>query len=104
MASNIDETIDQTIDLVTISKLRNWIASTKKVPVQIGMDTDLIREGVLDSLEMVNFLLCIEELRGMEIPESLIQPENFVSLRVIHDTFFRVSSDTPQIPKGVATC
>jgi hypothetical protein len=37
---------------------------------------------------MVNFLLYIEELRGKEIPEALIQPKYFVTLRVICETFF----------------
>lgn len=76
------------IDAVAIAKLRSWIASTKKRTTDIGLDTNLIDEGVLDSLEMVNFLLYIEEIRGKEIPETLIQPECFTSLRVIHDTFF----------------
>lgn len=53
------------------------------------MDTDLISEGVLDSLEMVNFIMYIEDIRGQEIPEALMQPEYFTSLKVICDTFFR---------------
>lgn len=80
---------DATVDSATVSKLRDWIASTKRQTVDIGLDTDLIREGVLDSLEMVNFLLFIEGARGREIPEALIQPQYFTSLRVIYDTFFR---------------
>ena len=76
------------IDLVTVSKLRDWVASTKPQTIEIELDTNLISEGALDSLEMVNFLLYIEEIRGQEIPEALIQPEFFTSLRVIHDTFF----------------
>ena len=80
---------EQNIDLVTVSKLRDWVASSRQQTIEIGLDTDLISEGALDSLEMVNFLLYIEEIRGQEIPEALIQPEYFTSLRVIHDTFFR---------------
>jgi acyl carrier protein len=77
------------INPVTIAKLRNWIiSSNQKAAADIGIDTQLINEGMLDSLQMVNFLLYIEELRGREIPEALIQPECFASLRVIHDTFF----------------
>lgn len=76
------------IDMV--SKLRDWVASTKPQTKEIGLDTHLINEGVLDSLQMVNFLLYIEEIRGQEIPEALVQPRYFTSLRVIHDTFFRV--------------
>ncbi len=33
------------------------MALTKPHTVEIGLDTHLINEGVLDSLEMVNFLL-----------------------------------------------
>ena len=78
------------IDMAAVSRLRDWMASTKPQTVEIGLDTHLINEGVLDSLEMVNFLLYIEEVRGQEIPEALVQPQYFTSLRVIHDTFFRV--------------
>jgi len=88
MPNNIDQTY-QSIDNATVTKLRGWIASAKPQAAEIGMDTNLINEGVLDSLEMVNFLLYIEQIRGEEIPEALIQPEYFVSLRVIHDTFFQ---------------
>jgi acyl carrier protein len=77
------------LDLAAVAKLRDWIASKSERPAAIEMDTRLIDDGVLDSLQMVNFLLYIEEIRGREIPEMLIQPEYFVSLRVIHDTFFR---------------
>lgn len=77
------------VDSVAVTKLRDWIGAKSQRPVAIGMDTRLIDDGVLDSLEMVNFLLYIEEIRGKEIPEMQIQPEFFVSLRVIHDTFFR---------------
>jgi acyl carrier protein len=71
-----------------ISKLKDWIASTTTQTAEIGLDTHLIREGFLDSLQMVNFLLYIEEIRGREIPEALLQPEHFASLRKIHETFF----------------
>ena len=76
------------IDVAAIANLRSWIASKNPRAPTIDMDTNLIDDGVLDSLQMVNFLLYIEEIRGKEIPETLIQPEYFVSLRVIHDTFF----------------
>jgi len=76
-------------DVNAITKLRSWIASKNQHAPTVELDTDLINSGVLDSLQMVSFLLYIEEIRGKEIPETLIQPECFVSLRVIHDNFFR---------------
>jgi acyl carrier protein len=81
---------ERNIDMDAVSRLREWVALTKPHTVEIGLDTDLINGGVLDSLEMVNFLLYVEEIRGQEIPEALVQPRYFTSLRVIHDTFFRV--------------
>lgn len=76
-----------------IGKLRDWLATTNAAVRRVELDTRLIEEGVLDSLQMVNFILYIEEVRGRELPEAFIQPEYFVSLRIIHDTFF---SDQPR--------
>lgn len=84
MQTEIEEIAGQT----QVARLRDWIASTHQVNREIGLDTRLIAEGLLDSLEMVNFLLFVEELRGSEIPEALIQPEYFATLRIIHNTFF----------------
>jgi len=80
--------VDQLADATTVEKLRGWIVKAKPLTRGVGLDTDLISEGVLDSLEMVNFLLYIEELRGKEIPEGLIQPQYFATLRIICETFF----------------
>jgi acyl carrier protein len=80
---------EQNIDMAMVSKLRDWVASARPQAVEVGLDTNLIGAGALDSLDMVNFLLYIEEIRGQEIPEALVQPQYFTSLRVIHDTFFR---------------
>jgi hypothetical protein len=52
---------------------------------------------------MVTFVLFIEELRGTEIPESLIQPRYFTTLHVIVDTFFRDSATLPRAREGVTS-
>jgi len=95
------------LDPETIARLRAWIADANAsrdaagaagaagAASALGVDTRLIDEGVLDSLQMVNFILFIEELSGRELPEALIQPERFVSLRVIHDTFFADPAGDP---------
>lgn len=76
------------VDTQIIGRLREWLLASSSHGATIGLDTHLIDEGILDSLQMVNFLLYIEELRGREIPEALIQPDYFTSLRTIHSTFF----------------
>ena len=73
---------------VVADALRDWIVRLKPDAPNVELDTPLIDAGVLDSLEMVNFLLYIESLRSEEIPEALIQPEYFRSLRTIANTFF----------------
>jgi acyl carrier protein len=75
-------------DPATVDKLRQWIVAAKPQSIEIGLDTDLIEQGALDSLQMVNFLLFIEEMRGDEIPEALIRTQYFTSLRVIAQMFF----------------
>ena len=85
----MSEIQDKGVGLTAVTKLREWIAAKNQLVTEIEMDTDLIKDGVLDSLQMVNFLLYIEEILGKEIPEAFIQPEYFVSLRMIRDTFFR---------------
>jgi len=88
--ASVDSNIAEAgVDLKTIERLRSWIMAAKPQTIEIGLDTELINEGVLDSLLMVNFVLYIEELRGEEIPEALIHTHFFASLRVIYDTFFR---------------
>lgn len=76
------------IDLSMIARLKEFILSVNPQAESVGLDTQLIEEGVMDSMAMVNFLLYIEELRGAEIPEQFIQPEYFTTLRVIFSTFF----------------
>lgn len=54
---------------------------------QIEPDLDLIDDEVIDSLEFVNFLLVIEDLRGAPIPADEIRIEAFRSLRSITERF-----------------
>jgi acyl carrier protein len=87
-ASQAMDAIRTRLDETALSKLRTWIESRKSLGVEIGEDVDLIGGGILDSLEMINFLLYIEEIRGHEIPESLTRPEHFSSLRAVCQAFF----------------
>ena len=88
--SQSEENSQPRLDAMALSRLRTWIESKKLLGVEIGEDVDLIREGILDSLEMINFVLYIEEIRGEEIPESLVRAENFSSLRAVCQVFFRM--------------
>lgn len=96
-------TTSELTDDPIVAALRNWIIVSKKRETPIELDADLIGLRLLDSFDMVTFLLFIEELRGTEIPESLIHPRYFKSLRVIVDTFFD-STTMPLAGEGVTSC
>lgn len=70
-----------------LQKMQAWILTMNPHAGTVDPDADLMEQGILDSMAMVNFLLYIEELREREIPEKYIQPEYWTSLRVIHNTF-----------------
>ena len=70
-----------------ISQLKLWIEDRRPDSAAVELDTNLIQEGILDSIEMINFILYVEELRGSEIPEAFVRPEYFYSLRTVYQTF-----------------
>jgi acyl carrier protein len=70
------------------TKLKHWISEKNPEINEIEWETDIIQQRILDSLQMVNFLLYIEELRGKEIDEEQIKPHNFKSIETIYDQFF----------------
>lgn len=75
-------------------KLRDWIVSRSKIPVSEGElddDTPIIEVGYLSSLDIVEFILYIESLRGEEIELEDLEPEMFVSTNTMYQTFFAPS-------------
>lgn len=60
---------------------------------RIGPDADLIEEGLIDSMEFVNFLLVIEDLRGGQIPADRIRADAFRTLRTITRSFLEPVED-----------
>jgi acyl carrier protein len=70
-------------------QLERWLlALERNAPVdRIDPDADLIDGGIIDSLEFVNLLLFVEELRGRPIGSSEIRLESFRTLRRIADAY-----------------
>ncbi len=79
------------------AQLRQWIVQHSKKFVSGGQELDdrtaLLEQGLLSSLDIVEFVLFIEELRGTEIVTDDIEPEVFASVDTIFETFF-ASEDT----------
>jgi acyl carrier protein len=71
-------------------QLRDWILKRSKNPPK-GAFTDataILEEGILSSLDVVEFVLYIESLRGDEVDTDAIEPEAFTSIDTLYTTFF----------------
>ena len=73
------------------SLLRKWILSHSKAQQPESGFTDqtpLLEMGLLSSLDVVEFVLYVEELRGDEVDPDEIEPEVFTSIDTLWDGFF----------------
>lgn len=72
------------------TKLRNWIVKHAKVPAgpELSDQTLILEEGILSSLDIVEFVLFIESLRGEDIDVDDIDPQVFTSIDTLHAAFF----------------
>lgn len=71
--------------------LREWIVSHAKSKPAAGDVTDqthLLESGLLSSLDIVEFVLLIEELRGDEVDTDEIEPEVFTNIDTLMAAFF----------------
>lgn len=77
----------------TRAKLRIWIVKHAKVPPGAGFndDTPILEEGILSSLDIVEFVLYIESLRGDDVDVDDIDPQVFTSINTLHTAFFAQS-------------
>ena len=70
-----------------VEKLKDWIVAQNKSAQGMGLDTDIIENRLIDSLNFINFLLLVEELRGRDIPEEQVVLDRFRTLRAIRENF-----------------
>jgi acyl carrier protein len=78
-------------EIVVKQQLRDWIVNRSKIPVvegQLDDDTPIIEAGYLSSLDIVEFVLYIESLRGEEVDLDDLEPEVFESTNTMYQTFF----------------
>jgi acyl carrier protein len=75
------------------AKLRDWIAKHAKKPIGAEFDdhTPVLDLGILSSLDIVEFVLYIESLRGDELDPDRIQPEAFSNVNALYSAFFAAS-------------
>lgn len=79
------------MDELTIRKnLKRWILDHSKAQVkgELGDDTPILEQGILSSLDIVEFVLYIESLRGEEVDTDAIEPDVFTSVDTLWTGFF----------------
>jgi acyl carrier protein len=72
------------------AKLREWIAKRAKKAITAKFDdeTPVLQDGILSSLDIVEFVLYIESLRGEDVDADAIQPEAFTNINTLYSAFF----------------
>lgn len=73
------------------SKLREWILGrAKSAPgADFSDQTLLLEKGILSSLDIVEFVLFIESLRGADVDVDDIDPTVFASIDALYAAFFK---------------
>lgn len=76
------------------TKLRDWILKHAKTPPGAGFtdQTQLLEQGILSSLDIVEFVLFIESLRGEDVDVEDIEPTVFTSIDSLYEAFFAATA------------
>ncbi|MFT5443116.1 MAG: acyl carrier protein [Myxococcota bacterium] len=85
-----------------ISQLRDWILDRAGAASDRLTDSEMpiLEEGLLSSLDIVEFILFIESLRGEEVDIENIEPEVFTNLRTLHEAFFADKTEVAATSNG----
>ena len=71
------------------TQLRDWIyGRAKDKPERLDDRTPILDDGILSSLDIVELVLFIENLRGTEVDVDALQPESFRDVDAIWKAFF----------------
>ncbi|MEX2209221.1 MAG: acyl carrier protein [Myxococcota bacterium] len=70
--------------------LRGWILERSGAQGErlASDDLPILEEGLLSSLDIVEFILFIESLRGEEVDIEAIEPEVFTNIDTLYKAFF----------------
>ena len=69
-----------------LAKLSSVLENVVKKPVSLTLDTDLIGEGIIDSLDGMVFMLEVEQAFGKSFPEEInLVTEGYYRMRTLVD-------------------
>ncbi len=73
------------------AELRRWVRDHARARVsELNDRTPLLESGLISSLDVVELVLFLEELRGAEIETDDIEPELFANIDAMWGGFFAV--------------
>lgn len=70
-----------------LNAIQNWIVSKHAEGVEVDLDTDLIENRLIDSLDFAEFLFLLEEVTGQVIDLASVDLLAFRTLRSIQARF-----------------
>lgn len=81
-------------DKDVVNLLSEWILDRAGVKDRSGFTpkTRIIDDGLLTSLDVVELILFIEDLRGEEVDVDALEPESFSNIETLMATFFPASA------------
>jgi len=73
------------------TKLRAWVAAKSKHPeaAQLTDETPILERRILSSLQVMDLILHLEQLRGTPLQPDELQPGTFSSVNRIYEYFFQ---------------
>ena len=70
-----------------IERLSDWIKANCSPANEFGIDTDLIESRLITSLQLIEFVFFVEELRGQQISDDERDLDYFRTLRSVADHY-----------------
>jgi acyl carrier protein len=73
-----------------LARLRTWLAAHNPAvdAAAVGDETDIIDGRILESLQLIEFILFIEQESGKEILREELDPKRLRTLATIYREFF----------------
>jgi len=84
-----EEASVQTAMTHELAVLCDWIRAKRSNAAAIDLDTDLIENRLIDSMEFAEFLFTLEEVSGNVIDLADVELDSFRTLRSIHSKFLK---------------
>lgn len=80
---------------IVFDRLRAWLigANPEVAGMTLQPGTDIIESRILESLQVVEFILFIEAQTGEHILSEDLNPDKLRTLESIYESFFRSSRD-----------